>query len=214
MAKLALGAAPAPQPSVTFTPPAVPQGGTVAVSGGGFSTSAFSTSALTATVRLVDSAVTTSTVATLGTAALRGRGSFSSVPLTVPVTAPVGVYRVQATDGVLTATSVATLTVTAVTPPPSVWQQLTAQGAAGSPVGRYGHAAAWDGQQNRLLVFGGWGGNVYRNDLWVWSASGGWQELTAQGAAGSPVVRREHAAAWHSLNNRLLVFGGLDTTNN
>lgn len=27
-------------------------------------------------------------------------------------------------------------------PPPGVWQQLTAQGAAGGPVGRYAHAAA------------------------------------------------------------------------
>lgn len=87
------------------------------------------------------------------------------------------------------------------------WKQLTADGASGAPPDRVFHAAVWDAQASRLLIFGGYDGS-YRNDLWQYASAGGWTLLTADGADGSPHGRLGHGAAWDTQSNRLLVFGG------
>ncbi|MBI3969044.1 MAG: hypothetical protein HY329_25675 [Chloroflexi bacterium] len=94
-----------------------------------------------------------------------------------------------------------------------VWSRLAATDTAGVPAARFGQAAVWDGQANRLLVFGGCvSGNcaATTNDLWQFSATAGWQLLIADGAAGAPPPRYGHTAAWDADGGRLLVFGGFD----
>ncbi|MBI3968304.1 MAG: fibronectin type III domain-containing protein [Chloroflexi bacterium] len=96
--------------------------------------------------------------------------------------------------------------------PPTVWTELTGNGASGSPLGRHNHAAAWDSQNNRLLVFGGSldYGAYKRNDLWEYTRARRWRQLTANGAPGAPANKFAPVAAWDTQANRLLVFGGWD----
>ena len=90
------------------------------------------------------------------------------------------------------------------------WQLLTSNGAAGSPPGRNSAAMVWDAQNSRLLLFGG--SSVPDappfNDLWQWTDAGGWQQLTADGATGSPQPRNNTAAVWDDIEQRLLVSDG------
>ncbi|MBI3966205.1 MAG: hypothetical protein HY329_11280 [Chloroflexi bacterium] len=86
---------------------------------------------------------------------------------------------------------------------------VTANSAAGSPAHRYLQSGAWDRQGNRLLIFGGRSGSgAELNDLWQYTTAGGWQQLLADGAEGSPSRRRSASAVWDTQSNRLLVFGG------
>ena len=51
----------------------------------------------------------------------------------------------------------------------SVWTNTVAQGAAGSPIGRYAHTSVYDASGNRMIVFGGSDDTTYYNDVWVLS---------------------------------------------
>jgi RHS repeat-associated protein len=80
-----------------------------------------------------------------------------------------------------------------------------------SPAARHGHAAFYDAGSGRLVVFGGSDAAVDYADLWVLVDANGvgapqWQPLAVTGAA--PASRREMAAAYDSVRNRLFVFGG------
>lgn len=90
------------------------------------------------------------------------------------------------------------------------WQQLIPSGSSGSPSARDRSSMVWDSQNNRVLLFGGITniGNISHNDLWQYTAAGGWQLLTSDNAGGSPSARYAHSAVWDSNNNRLLVYGG------
>ncbi|MBI3964107.1 MAG: carboxypeptidase regulatory-like domain-containing protein [Chloroflexi bacterium] len=89
------------------------------------------------------------------------------------------------------------------------WTLLVADGAPGSPERRQSHAAAWDSQSNRMLVFGSLDSSgIRRNDLWQYTTSGGWQQLTANGALGAPQARNGAKMVWDAESNRLLLFGG------
>ncbi|MBI3964932.1 MAG: hypothetical protein HY329_04785, partial [Chloroflexi bacterium] len=90
------------------------------------------------------------------------------------------------------------------------WQQITANGASDSPSARFGPAVAWDAQAGRLLLFGGRAGTSSLNDLWQYTSTNGWQQLTPSGTRTAPPGRQHHSAVWDSTNNRLLVFGGTD----
>ncbi|MBI2322218.1 MAG: pre-peptidase C-terminal domain-containing protein [Chloroflexi bacterium] len=96
--------------AVAFTPTVVAPGGAIQVSGTGFTTGTAS-----AALRLVDLPAA-SIAAALGTAALAA-GAFGPTSVTIPSSLPAGGYRVQATNGVVTATSAATLTVAAIALP-------------------------------------------------------------------------------------------------
>src|SRR3989344_4258636 len=95
------------------------------------------------------------------------------------------------------------------------WTQLIANGAGGSPEGRYGSSLLWDPINNRALLFGGLTFfSAYVNDLWSYNpATNGWTQLIANGAGGSPPGRSRHGVAWDQINNRLLVFGGYQSGN-
>ena len=73
---------------------------------------------------------------------------------------------------------------------------------------RFGHAAAYDAERDRLIVFGGSTGVGDLQDTWLLSGSASgtpqWQPVAASG----PSPRQGAAAAYDVAGNRLLVFGG------
>src|SRR3989344_4513235 len=90
------------------------------------------------------------------------------------------------------------------------WDQLIADGVEGSAPKRQGDVGTWDSENNRMFVFGGNGSPIgFSNQLWQYTGSTGWQELTVNGMSGSPRVRSNTVAAGDTLNHRLLVFSGL-----
>lgn len=96
-------------------------------------------------------------------------------------------------------------------PATNTWAQ--AAPAAIRPPARSNHAAAWDSTHERMLVFGGYGPDGYRNDLWAYkSASNVWELLSPQSSVFSPALvpppREEASIIWDAMNGRLLVFGG------
>ncbi len=89
------------------------------------------------------------------------------------------------------------------------WSQLTPSGTP--PSARHGHAAVYDPQADRMVVFGGRGsGLAFFNDTWTLSLSGtpGWASLTPLGTA--PSMRQDHSGIFDPLRGRLVVFGGYD----
>jgi hypothetical protein len=75
-----------------------------------------------------------------------------------------------------------------------------------SPVSRSGQAMAYDAARQRTLLFGGrrTGTNpVSLADTWVFDGTS-WSELTV----GSPAARHEHAMAYDSARQRIVLFGG------
>lgn len=151
VAKFALGGR---RPSVSFSPHAILRGGAVSVSGGGFSPSAASVS-----VRPVDPTITTTVVATLGTAPSRN-GSFGPASFTLPSNVAAGSYRIQASDGTITAISAGILTVTAPAATYSISGQVRKYkfGGGGDPVpgasvcDGAGHCKATDRNGNYTLT--------------------------------------------------------------
>ncbi len=89
------------------------------------------------------------------------------------------------------------------------WSELTPSGSP--PPGRYLHTAVYDPLRDRMVVFGGYDG-TYRSDTWALSFAGGpsWSPLTPAGIA--PAGRYGHAAIYDPLRDRMLVFGGIDTS--
>jgi len=79
------------------------------------------------------------------------------------------------------------------------------------PTGRTDHTAVYDPVRSRMLVFGGYQSNApnYLNDVWALSLDGSpaWTQLTASGTPPSP--RRNHAAIYDPIRDRMVVFGGL-----
>ena len=96
----------------------------------------------------------------------------------------------------------------------SVWTNTVAQGAGMSSPWRGGHSAVYDAASNRMVMFGGYNGTTYYNDVWVLSnANGlggtpGWTNTVAQGAAGSPLGRVQPAAVYDASGKRMILFGG------
>jgi N-acetylneuraminic acid mutarotase len=92
----------------------------------------------------------------------------------------------------------------------NAWLKLTPGGTL--PARRHRHTAVWDGGSRRMLVFGGETGfGSSRNDLWSYqAASNSWVQLTPTGAL--PPARSGHTAVWDAVGNRMLVFGGFDSS--
>jgi len=95
------------------------------------------------------------------------------------------------------------------------WIQLAPTG--GPPVSRNNHTAVYDAANNRLVIFGGCAGGCLPtlNDVWVLTNANGleagapnWVQLSATG--GPPAARQNSRAAYESVTNRMIVFGGQD----
>jgi N-acetylneuraminic acid mutarotase len=93
------------------------------------------------------------------------------------------------------------------------WTQLTPVGLL--PPARNGHTAVWNATHDRMLVFGGidnFGSDL--NDLWAYTpATNTWGQISPLGGI-RPDPRDGHSAVWDSLNNRMLIFGGVDDVGN
>jgi hypothetical protein len=91
------------------------------------------------------------------------------------------------------------------------WTALTDMGNyyGSGPAGRQAHAAIYDPVRDRMIVFGGRGGNVY-NDVWAFPLSGPpvWTQLFPSGTA--PVAREGVTGIYDPVRDRMLVFGGND----
>jgi hypothetical protein len=91
-----------------------------------------------------------------------------------------------------------------------VWTELAPGG--GAPQARFVHAAAYDSQRHRMLVFGGdTGAFSVLNDVWALDLTQGAEAWTALNPTGTPPsARAESLAVFDPVGKRLLVFGGRD----
>src|SRR5262245_33222301 len=86
------------------------------------------------------------------------------------------------------------------------WSRIFPTGTA--PARRNAMTAIYDPVGDRMLIFGGYDGMSFRNDLWAFSFSGTpeWTQVSASGIV--PSARRVYAAVCDALRERLLIFGG------
>src|SRR5205807_247492 len=82
--------------------------------------------------------------------------------------------------------------------------------------GELGSAGVYDAGDNMLLIFGGRGASADFNDLWVLSNANGlggapvWTQQSP--VAGPPPARHAHTVTYDSVDNALMVIGGVDFT--
>ena len=83
------------------------------------------------------------------------------------------------------------------------WKKITTKNA---PIGRWGHTMVYDAKLGKVVMFGGYSSKTQRhhNDTWVYDGKDWVRNLTST----LPVARRGHWAAYDSVNNRTLMFGG------
>jgi len=86
------------------------------------------------------------------------------------------------------------------------WKEISKSG----PSGRRAHAMAYDSKRKKIILFGGYNGTSYLNDVWTYGATG-WTKIKATG--GVPKVAR-HSIVYDQKNNQIVMFGGENSTNN
>jgi len=77
------------------------------------------------------------------------------------------------------------------------------------PFLRTDHTAVFDAPNDRIIVFGGWNGRQFFNDVWALDMTEGseaWTRLNPHGAWPPP--RAQHTAIYDAANQRMIVFGG------
>ncbi len=87
---------------------------------------------------------------------------------------------------------------------------------------RSGHSMVWDARDNLLLTFGGIDNQgAVLNDLWAYSPSSGrWAQMSASQTVSNanlcgtvPAPRMNAAMVWDSVDQKVLLYGGVDTNN-
>jgi galactose oxidase-like protein/Kelch motif protein len=88
------------------------------------------------------------------------------------------------------------------------WTKLSPTGAPLGP--RRGHAVIYQPSQDRVVVFGGFDGSNFRNDVWALSlGTASWTRLFPSGSPfGSAQPREESAAVYDAARNHMIVAGG------
>jgi hypothetical protein len=86
------------------------------------------------------------------------------------------------------------------------WTELTPEDPL--PHSRYVHSAIYDAVRDRMVVFGGYDGEIYRNDAWALSLGGvpAWTQLQPVGEL--PGGRFGHTAVYDAVHDRMVTFGG------
>ncbi|MFC2100962.1 kelch repeat-containing protein, partial [Bacteroidota bacterium] len=89
----------------------------------------------------------------------------------------------------------------------NTWTQISTSG--GSPSNRAGHVAIYDNTRHRMVVFAGsnwW--QAWYNDTWALDLTTNiWSQLSTTG--GPPTNRYFHSGVYDSIQDRLLIFGGV-----
>ena len=90
----------------------------------------------------------------------------------------------------------------------SVWTELT---PATSPPGRSVHDMAYDGESDRIVLFGGWGVG-FETDLMddTWAYDFNTNAWTNPNPGTRPSPRGGHAMAYDAESDRVILFGGPD----
>jgi hypothetical protein len=73
------------------------------------------------------------------------------------------------------------------------------------------HTAIYDAANERMIVFGGYDGHDYLNDVWALDSTAGgeeWHRIFPSGI--SPAKRANHSAIYDAANERMVIFGGED----
>jgi hypothetical protein len=89
---------------------------------------------------------------------------------------------------------------------PPAWQLLSPGNAPGK---RAEHTAVYDSANQRMIVFGGYDGTQYFNDVWSLSlapGAEGWAPLAPTGMA--PAKRKGHGAIYDDTDSRMIVISG------
>jgi hypothetical protein len=97
---------------------------------------------------------------------------------------------------------------------PAAWTQITASGTG--PAARGGHTAVYDGENSRMIVYGGVSGSTVFNDTWILSNAngvGGTPTWTLVNPATPGPPRYYHTAAYDPASNEMIIFGGVISTN-
>jgi uncharacterized repeat protein (TIGR01451 family) len=95
------------------------------------------------------------------------------------------------------------------------WTKLAPSGPL--PPARYSNTVIYSPATNQMTIFGGLAGTSgpYLNDVWSLSHANGlggtpvWTQLASIG--GPPLARSNHTAVYDAVNNRMTVFGGIQT---
>ena len=77
------------------------------------------------------------------------------------------------------------------------------------PFLRSDHSAIYDAPNDRIIVFGGWNGRQFFNDVWALDTTEGseaWTKLNPDSAW--PPSRGQHTAIYDAANQRMIIFGG------
>jgi hypothetical protein len=94
-------------------------------------------------------------------------------------------------------------------PATATWTERTAAGS--KPSQRYGHAVAFDGTRQKMVVFGGWDISTgwAKNDLWDWNPStGAWAQRLTGSESGVPVGRMYASMVSDDVRDRLIIVAG------
>jgi hypothetical protein len=86
---------------------------------------------------------------------------------------------------------------------------------AGNAGARYAAAMAYDIADNRIVMHGGYTGSTFYADTWIFNFSASankWYNVTNSSA--SPSARYCHAMAYDIADNRVVLFGGYNTSSN
>jgi len=100
-----------------------------------------------------------------------------------------------------------TTLVLSLTPGSETWSALDVGEI--KPPARVNHAAIYDALHQRMIIFGGWDGTSYLNDVWALDLEPGdirWYQLAPEGEP--PPGRVGHSAIWDDSNRRMIIFGG------
>lgn len=89
----------------------------------------------------------------------------------------------------------------------STWTQHTVSVAPGP---RSFAAMAYDTARQRVLLFGGWTGNLYPLDTWEWDGTGWLQRSPAASPDASGGYAPLFAMAYDEARQRMVMFGGSD----
>jgi hypothetical protein len=90
--------------------------------------------------------------------------------------------------------------------PTNTWTKID---EATTPPGRYWHNLAYDSDAGKMAVFGGSaGGDLLRDDTWLFDAStGAWERLDSE---GGPSGRGNSAMVYDAIHKKIILFGGLE----